>query len=70
MKNRKVSAILNAVAMICWGVLLFTGIYQGNTVSAILYGLCFVCTLTSFILNIIVINKEKHHDQDNNSTQE
>lgn len=65
MKNRKVSAVLNAIAMICWGILLFAGIFDGNTISSILYGLCFVCTLTSFILNIVLIKKEKHHDSDN-----
>lgn len=69
MKNRKVSAVLNAIAMVCWGILLYAGIYERKTVSAILYGICFLCCLISLILNISLIKKEKHHDTENNSTQ-
>ncbi|MBP1560239.1 MAG: hypothetical protein J6C96_03215 [Oscillospiraceae bacterium] len=66
MKKIVAAITCNAIASVCWGILLYAGIYDGKTVGAILYGLCLVCSVISLILNIILLKKEKHDDSDKN----
>lgn len=59
MKNRVFAIVCNAVGIVCCGILLYAGIYDGKSVSAILYGLCFVCSLVSLILNVVELKKRE-----------
>lgn len=62
MKNRKAAAICNALAMVCWGILVYGGIYDGKVINIILYGICFVFSAISLILNITAIKKETNNN--------
>ena len=53
MKNRIFALICNAVGIVGWGILLILGILDGKSMLAILYGICFVCSVISLILNTI-----------------
>lgn len=66
MKNRKNAIICHSLAMMCWGILVYAGIYYGKAINVTLYGLCFVCSMILLILNIASIKKEKHYDPDKN----
>lgn len=63
MKKRVFAIVCNAIGIVCWGILLYAGIYDGKGVGAILYGLCFVCSLISLILNVVELKKEKKYEK-------
>ena len=52
MNKRNVTILCNIIALVCWGILLYAGIYEGKPKNIVLYGLCFVFTLISLIKNI------------------
>lgn len=62
MKNRIVAIVCNSIAIVCWGILVWSGIYDRKPLSIVLYALCFVCSTISLIMNIVAVNKEKKSD--------
>lgn len=58
MKRRKIAIICNASAALCWGILLYGGVYNGKTFNIIMYGICFVLSVISLIWNLVIINNE------------
>ena len=64
MKKRKIAIICSAIAMVCWGILFYAGIYEKNTTRAVIYGLAFVCSMVTMIKHIIASKREKHDYSD------
>lgn len=62
MKNRKVSAFCNGLAMVCCVILVLSGFIDGKLLYIILYSIFFVLSAVSLILNIVAIKKEKDYD--------
>ena len=69
MKDRKAASICYALAIICWGALTFCGICDGKVVSVIMYGICFVFSTVSLIVNIRALKKEAYNGTQRNRKQ-
>ena len=52
-KNNKGFTLIELLA-----VILILGIIDGKSMIAVLYGICFVCSVISFIQNVAQIKKE------------
>ena len=57
MKNRIFAIICNVVGIVGWGFLLILGIFDGISMIAVLYGICFICSVISLILNVSQMKK-------------
>lgn len=70
MDKRKRLVFCFALASVCWGILTYAGIYDGNTTRTILYGVCFVLSMINMIRHIVAIKKEKSDGQEEKTAVE